>query len=90
MLKRGLKVEQLIQVCYDINDYDTKRRETKALLKASKELKCNNLCVITEDYDAFEELNGKRIVYVPLWRWILQSGYSRGYTDFHKKIEYKL
>ncbi|MEA2033532.1 MAG: ATP-binding protein [Euryarchaeota archaeon] len=73
VLKHGLKVEQLIQVCYDINDYDTKRRETKALLKASKELKCNNLFVITEDYDAFEEIKRKRIVYIPLWRWILQN-----------------
>jgi len=73
VLKHGLEVKQLIQVCYDINDYDTKRRETKALLKASKELKCNNLFVITEDYDAFEEIKGKRIVYIPLWRWILQN-----------------
>jgi len=73
VLKHGLKVKQLIQVCYDINDYDTKKRETKALLKASKELKCDNLFVITEDYEAVEELNGKRVVYIPLWRWILQK-----------------
>jgi len=50
-----------------------KKRETKALLKASKELKCNDLFVITEDYEAFEEINGKRIKYLPLWRWILQN-----------------
>ncbi len=73
VLKHGLKVKQLIQVCCDINDYDTKKRETKALLKASKELKCDNLFVITEDYEAVEELNGKRVVYIPLWRWILQK-----------------
>ena len=66
MLKHGLKVKQLIQVCCDINDYDTKKIETKALLKASKELKCDNLFVITEDYEAVEELNGKRVVYIPL------------------------
>ena len=77
VLKHRLKVEQLIQVCYDINDYEMKKRETKALLKASKELKCNNLVVITEDYDAFEEINGKRIVYIPLWRWILQNDYMK-------------
>lgn len=73
VLKHGLKVKQLIQVCCDINDYDTKKRETKALLKASKELNCDNLFVITEDYEAVEELNGKRVVYIPLWRWILQK-----------------
>lgn len=74
VLKHGLKVKELLQVCYDINDYETKKRETKALLKASKELKCNNLFVITEDYKAIEEINGKQIVYIPLWSWILRNG----------------
>jgi len=73
VLKHGLKVEQLIQVCYDVNDYDTKKRETKALLKASKELECNNLMVITEDYEAVEEINGKRIKFIPLYRWLLRQ-----------------
>ena len=49
IIKEGLSVKQLIQVCYDISDYDTKKREIKALLKASDELKCNNLLVITEN-----------------------------------------
>jgi len=73
VLKHGLKVEQLIQVCYDVNDYDTKKRETKALLKASKELKCNNLVVITEDYEAVEEINGKMIKFITLCSWLLRQ-----------------
>ena len=82
VLKHGLKVEQLIQVCYDVNDYDTKKRETKALLKASKELECNNLVVITEDYEAVEEINGKRIKFIPLYRWLLrQIKKPQDYTD---------
>ena len=72
ILMQGLKIKQLIQVCHNINDYDTKRRETKALVKASKELKCKNLLVITFDYEAEETIQGNRIKFIPLWKWSLE------------------
>jgi predicted AAA+ superfamily ATPase len=71
VLKEGLKVEQLIQVCYDIEDFMTKEREVKALVEASKELRCNNLFVITQDYEAEEQHKGKKIKFMPLWKWLL-------------------
>lgn len=71
VVKQGLKVKQLIQVCYDIEDYDTKKRELKALLKASKELKCKNLLIITEDKEGEETIKNKKIKYIPLWKWLL-------------------
>ncbi len=74
VIKDGLKVKQLIQVCYDLEDYDTKNRELKGLLKACEELKCNNLLIITKDYEVKEKLKGKTINYVPLWKWLLDSG----------------
>ena len=64
-------IKQLIQVCYNINDINTKERELRALIKASKELKCNNLLVITEDYEAQEKNNGKKIKFIPLWKWLI-------------------
>ncbi|MBI5065609.1 hypothetical protein HZA97_05215 [Candidatus Woesearchaeota archaeon] len=48
------RFKQLIQVCYNIADPITKKREVTALLKASKELKCSNLLVITENYEYFK------------------------------------
>ena len=72
VVKEGLKVKQLIQVCYDTEDYSTKKREIKALLKASKELSCKNLLVITEDKEGEEIVDNKKIKYVPLWRWLLR------------------
>ena len=72
VLKPGLKVKQLVQVCYDISDYDTKKREIKALLKGSSELKCNNLIVITEDLEKKESIKGKTIKYIPLWKYLLE------------------
>ena len=63
--------KQLIQVCYNIDDINTKKRELRALIKASKELKCGNLLVITEDYEAQEKYEGKKIKFIPLWKWLL-------------------
>lgn len=75
VVAQGLKIQQLIQVCHNIDDYDTKRRETRALVKASKELKCQNLLVITYDYEAEERIQGKKIKFVPLWRFLLLKNF---------------
>ncbi len=72
VIKEGQKVKELIQVCYDIEDYNIKQREVKALMKASKELKCKDLLVITWDYEAEEEFEGKRVKFLPLWKWLLK------------------
>ena len=71
VVKEGLKVKELIQVCYDIEDFSTKNRELRALIKASKELKCKNLSVITWDYEGEEEFKNRKIKFIPLWRWLL-------------------
>ena len=75
VVKNELKIDQLIQVCYDIKDLDTKKREIKALLKASKDLKCNNLLVINQDYFGKEELEWfgikRKVKFIPLWKWLL-------------------
>lgn len=73
VVKHDFKVKQLIQVCYDIEDYDTRKREINALLKASEELKCRDLLVITSGYDAEEKIKGKKIIYIPLWKWLLET-----------------
>ena len=74
IVKDGLKIRELIQVCYNTIDIKTKERETRALIKASKELKCNNLIVITEDYEKEENIEWfgtKRMIkFIPLWKWL--------------------
>ncbi len=68
---KDLKVEQLIQVSYDVSDYDTKKREVAALIKASEMLNCDKLMIINSSYDGVEEIKGKKIVFIPLWKWLL-------------------
>ena len=45
--RKGAKVEQLIQVCYDMTSEKTRKRELDALTEAAEELHCDNLLVIT-------------------------------------------
>lgn len=73
VVKKGLKVRQLVQVCYNIDNLETKKREIKALIKASEELKCNNMVVITRDYEKEEKIDGKKIFFIPLWKWLLHN-----------------
>lgn len=77
IIKKDKEIEQLIQVCYDIADQDTKKREIRAILKASKELKCNNLLIINQDYSGKEEAEWfgikRKIKFIPLWKWLLEN-----------------
>lgn len=73
VVKQGTRVEQLIQVTYATDKEEIKDREIKALIKASSELDCKNLLVISWDYEAEEKIRGKRIKFTPLWKWLLQS-----------------
>ena len=71
VIKDGPKVKQLIQVCWNLNEYKARERELKALVKAGTELKCGNLLVITEDAEGEEKFKGKKIRMTPLWKWLL-------------------
>jgi len=71
VVKTSQKIDQLIQVGYDIEDTETKKREITAPIKAGKELNCNDLLVITWDYEAEEVVEEKKIKFIPLWKWLL-------------------
>ena len=72
LVKNGIAVSQLIQVCYRTDKLETKEREIKALIEASEELSCNDLLIITWDYEQLDKFKGKEIKFVPLWKWLLQ------------------
>ncbi|MEM5836393.1 MAG: ATP-binding protein [Candidatus Aenigmatarchaeota archaeon] len=71
VLKEGLKIKQLIQVTYASDRDEVEKREIKALIKASEELKCKNLLMITWDYEDEMKFGGRKIVCEPLWKWLL-------------------
>ena len=71
VIKKGTTIRQLIQVTYTL-DYSNKHREIRSLLKASRELGCKNLLVITWDYENEEKTEGRKIKFIPLWKWLIQ------------------
>lgn len=71
-VKKGNKIIQLIQVCQNLGNIETKEREIKSLIKASGELRCNDLLIITSSEESEEKIAGKKIRRMPLWKWLLK------------------
>lgn len=61
VLRRGPKVETLIQVCYDMTSEKTRKRELDALVETSGELNGDNLIVVTNNQVETIEWKGKTI-----------------------------
>ena len=76
VVKRGLHIGKLIQVCYDVSSEKVKKREVTALLKAMDELDISEGFIITWDYNKTEKHNGKEITFYPLWKFLLLDAES--------------
>ena len=71
VIKDDLNVKELIQVTYANSFDEVKERELKSLIKASEELKCDNLTIIDWDYEEIRKYDNKEIKFIPLWKWLL-------------------
>jgi predicted AAA+ superfamily ATPase len=71
VVKEGLRVKQLIQVCWDPTDEATRKRELKGLARAMEGFKLREGLVLTEDFEGEEMINGRRVRFVPLWKWLM-------------------
>ena len=71
VLKRGEKIEELIQVTYASSENDIKNREIGSLLEAGNKLNCNNLTIITWDLEDTKSYSLQEVKFVPLWKWLL-------------------
>jgi predicted AAA+ superfamily ATPase len=73
VLKDDSQTNGLLQVCWNMTDEKTRGRETRSLLKAMDELKIDVATIITDDCETTEDHKGKKIIYTPLWKWLLLS-----------------
>lgn len=71
VLRVGGKVEELLQVTYADSLNNVHTREIDALLRASQELDTKKLTVITWNVEAQKQFGNKKIVFTPLWKWLL-------------------
>ena len=72
VIRNGRSINTLINVTNASSKDEINAREIKALLMASRELRCNNLQIITWDYSNEETFEGKKIKFMPNWRWLFQ------------------
>lgn len=73
VLKNDKIITYLVQICADISSEETKNREIKALVKASRELGCDNLIIATKDYQGVEMQGDLEIRYIPLYKILIGS-----------------
>ena len=72
VVKEGLTLHQLLQVCYEVDDPQTKKREIGGLIKAAKETGCKSLTILTWDYESQEHAH-QPIEFLPVWKWLLKQ-----------------
>lgn len=71
VVQRGVEVERLIQVTWDMSDPATRRREIDGLVEAADATGCDNLYIITADSSEDITLDDGRTVHVvAAWRWL--------------------
>lgn len=66
VLRKGTHIERLVQVCYDMSNPKTKKRETDSIVECAGELKCNNLVIVTNNEKRTIEKDGYKIDVVPI------------------------
>ena len=71
ILYDALKTIQLIQGTHISDIGEINSRKILTLLAGSKYFKCHNLFFITWDYDGDMVKDGEKIIFIPLWKWLL-------------------
>lgn len=70
VLRKGNKVVELLQVCYEMTTQKTERREVTSMLECAEELRCSNYSIITwDDERVIEEPTDIKVV--PFYKWAL-------------------
>ncbi|MEA1999967.1 MAG: DUF4143 domain-containing protein [Euryarchaeota archaeon] len=72
VIKNGMNVEELVQVCYSLNG-ETEKREVGALVGALDEFGLVEGVILTGDIGREDGIEGGRIVFMPLWAWLLKA-----------------
>ena len=73
VIKRGLKITGVIQVCWDMTNSKTEQREKNALLDCMEEFGLKEGIIITGDKESTERMGNSVITCVPIWKWMLNK-----------------
>jgi predicted AAA+ superfamily ATPase len=70
VVKEGLKIAEAIQVCLDISNPETKKREIEGLQGAMTKYKLKEGLILTMEHE--ETIKAKNITIKPVWKWLLE------------------
>ena len=73
VVSEGDVVKRLIQVCWDMSDTETRKREFAGLLEAAKVTGCGDLVIVTRDEEGEEVHEGLAVRIVPVCRFLLSK-----------------
>ena len=73
VVQREEHVEELIQVTWDIEDEDTRKREIDGIKEAAKGTKCNKLTIVTRERKETIEEDGFNIEVVGIEEWLTRE-----------------
>ena len=77
VVQDGLVIRQILQVSLDTSDPKTRQREIRGLCKASRELGCRDLLLLTESEEGLTEEPWEGSVYpvrsIPIWKWLANA-----------------
>ena len=66
VLRKEAHIERLVQVCYDMSNPKTEKREVDSIVECAGELKCSNLFIVTNNDKRTIEKDGYKIDVVPI------------------------
>lgn len=71
VITEGLEAKEVIQVVYGMENGKTKEREVRGLAECARELGVKEGLIITKDVEGQETVDGLRVRFIPLWKWLL-------------------
>ena len=64
------EIQLAVQVCYSLQDSETRKREMNALVKGSKRIDVKKWNIITKDEEEMISEQGIIIELIPAWKWL--------------------
>lgn len=72
VLRHGLKINEAVQVCFELNQQN-KERELNGLLEAMSKFKLKEGLILTYEQEDELKIKGKKIKITPVWKWMVSS-----------------
>ena len=71
VIKEGLQIKTVIQVCFDMSHVSTRKREIEGLIQAMSKYKLKEGLILTMENEETINMDGSKIIIMPVWKWLM-------------------